>query len=92
MSANTNYAYTSLANMASGPHARWRRILLIALVPLLCAFAYFAFESHRAPSYKGSQYVSHISIPRTAQILNAQPDTLTNTMSPSLTAIRPWLP
>lgn len=58
MFANTNYAYTSLANMASGPHARWRRILLIALVPMVCAFVYFVLEAHAMPSYKGSQYVS----------------------------------
>ena len=57
MSANSKYAYTSLVTMASGPHARWRRILLIAMIPMLCAFLYIAFEPSSIPSYKGSQYV-----------------------------------
>lgn len=63
MFANANYAYNSLATMASGPHARWRRILLIAMIPMLCAFLYIAFEPSAIPSYRGSQYVWHIPDP-----------------------------
>ena len=57
MSANHNYVYTSLANIASGPHARWRRILSIASIPMICAFIYFALEPGALPSYSGVQYV-----------------------------------
>lgn len=57
MSVNTNHVYTSLATIASGPHARWRRTLTIALIPMLCAFVYFAYRSTALPSHKNSQYV-----------------------------------
>lgn len=58
MSSNQNYVYTSLANIAPGPHARWRRILFIAAIPMICAFIYFALEPGALPSYDGVQYVA----------------------------------
>ncbi|KAF1993625.1 hypothetical protein P154DRAFT_527618 [Amniculicola lignicola CBS 123094] len=47
--------YTSLANL--GPQGRWRRVLFIAMVPMLCAFGYYAYESSYIPkSFRPSQY------------------------------------
>lgn len=43
-----NYSYTPLHNM--GPQGRWRRVLLIAMVPMLFAFAYYALTSSSLPS------------------------------------------
>jgi hypothetical protein len=51
----SNYTYTSLANL--GPQARWRRVLLVALVPMLVGFIYYVHESSFFPhtTFKPSQ-------------------------------------
>lgn len=50
-----NYSYTSLANL--GPQGRWRRVLLVALVPMFVGFIYYAYESSFFPhtAFKPSQ-------------------------------------
>ncbi|KAF2194921.1 hypothetical protein K469DRAFT_383 [Zopfia rhizophila CBS 207.26] len=40
--------YTSLSNLS--PQGRWRRVLLIAMVPMICAFIYYAYESSFIPT------------------------------------------
>jgi hypothetical protein len=53
----SNYTYTSLANL--GPQGRWRRVLLVAMVPMLVGFIYYTYESAFSPhtAFKPSQYV-----------------------------------
>ena len=50
-----NYSYTSLLNL--GPQGRWRRVLLIVMVPMVLAFIYYAYESSYFPatSFKQTQ-------------------------------------
>jgi hypothetical protein len=48
---NPAAAYSSLnANMPGGPQGRWRRVLLIAMVPMLCAFIYYSYKSNYRPA------------------------------------------
>ena len=50
-----DYSYQSLANM--GPQARWRRVLLIALIPMVFAFIYYSYPSNYIPSsFKSTTY------------------------------------
>lgn len=50
------YSYQSLATM--GPQGRWRRVLLIAMVPMVFAFIYYSTPSTYMPSsFKSTQYV-----------------------------------
>jgi hypothetical protein len=51
-----DYSYQSLANM--GPQARWRRVMLLALIPMALAFIYYSYpSSYISSSLKsGSQY------------------------------------
>lgn len=51
------YSYQSLANM--GPQSRWRRVMLLALLPMVFAFIYYSYpSSYMSSSLKsGSQYV-----------------------------------
>jgi hypothetical protein len=53
-----DYSYQALANM--GPQGRWRRVLLIALVPMVFAFIYYSTPQSYMPSSLKSQtqYVS----------------------------------
>ncbi|KAF2875674.1 hypothetical protein BDV95DRAFT_485067 [Massariosphaeria phaeospora] len=46
--STSNYSYTALSNL--GLQGRWRRVLLIAMVPMLCAIAYYAYEPTFLPS------------------------------------------
>lgn len=46
MSAS-NSAYQSLANM--GPQGRWRRVVLIAMLPMVCVFIFYAYGSSYMP-------------------------------------------
>lgn len=48
-----DYSYQSLANM--GPQGRWRRVLLIALVPMAIAFIYYSTPQSYIPSSLQSQ-------------------------------------
>lgn len=45
--ASPNFSYQSLANM--GPQGRWRRIVFIALAPMLCVFFFYAYSSSFVP-------------------------------------------
>ncbi|KAF2114314.1 hypothetical protein BDV96DRAFT_494478 [Lophiotrema nucula] len=62
MSAQT---YTPLSSM--GPQSRWRRVLMLAMVPMFCAFIYYAYESSFGPRSKSSQsqypYHNNVSLP-----------------------------
>ena len=50
-----NYTYSSLASL--GPQARWRRVLLVAMVPMLLGFIYYVYESSffSQPTFTPSQ-------------------------------------
>ncbi|KAF2264995.1 hypothetical protein CC78DRAFT_216728 [Lojkania enalia] len=57
-------SYSPLASM--GPQGRWRRVLLIAMIPMVCAFIYYAFESSYIPTtFKPTQFPHHnnVSLP-----------------------------
>lgn len=47
-----DYSYQSLASM--GPQGRWRRILLIALVPMVIAFIYYSQPAHLTSRLRAS--------------------------------------
>lgn len=52
-----DYSYQSLANM--GPQGRWRRVLLVALVPMVIAFIYYSTPPSYIPSsLKSTQCVA----------------------------------
>ena len=54
------YSYQSLANM--GPQGRWRRALLIAIVPVALALIYISYPSSYMPSsLRSSTYVTERS-------------------------------
>jgi hypothetical protein len=60
-----DYSYQALANM--GPQGRWRRVLLIALVPMVFAFIYYSTPQSYMPSSLKSQtqfpYTQNVSLP-----------------------------
>lgn len=51
------YSYQSLATM--GPQGRWRRVMLLTLIPMALAFIYYSYPSNYISSslQSGSQYV-----------------------------------
>jgi hypothetical protein len=51
-----DHSYQSLANM--GPQGRWRRVLLIALVPMAFALIYYSHPSSYMPSSFKAQYAT----------------------------------
>ncbi|CAG5182690.1 uncharacterized protein ALTATR162_LOCUS10286 [Alternaria atra] len=59
-----DYSYQSLANM--GPQGRWRRVLLIAMIPMTLALIYFSYPSSYVPSSLRSQYphTQNVSLPK----------------------------
>ncbi|KAF2850152.1 hypothetical protein T440DRAFT_115295 [Plenodomus tracheiphilus IPT5] len=72
-----DYSYQSLANM--GPQGRWRRVLLIALVPMVLAFIYYSHPSSYMPSSLAtSQY------PITHNVSLAQDDVSMSTIIKAL--------
>jgi hypothetical protein len=50
-----DYSYQSLATM--GPQGRWRRVLLIAMIPMAFALIYYSYPHSYIPSsFRSSQY------------------------------------
>ena len=51
------YSYHSLANM--GPQGRWRRVLLVAMIPMAFALIYYSYPHDYMPSkFATSQYAT----------------------------------
>jgi hypothetical protein len=51
------YSYHSLANM--GPQGRWRRVLLVAMIPMAFALIYYSYPHDYMPSkFATSQYAA----------------------------------
>ncbi|KAJ6276471.1 hypothetical protein J3E71DRAFT_357524 [Bipolaris maydis] len=65
----SDYSYQSLANM--GPQGRWRRVLLVAMVPMVLAFVYYSTPSSYMPAGLSSSPYPH------TQNVTLPPDDLT---------------
>lgn len=55
--AMADYSYQALANM--GPQGRWRRVMIITMIPMVFALIYYSYPHNYIPSsLRSSQYAS----------------------------------